>query len=130
MATNPIAKMAVAALGCSVAVSLLTPGERTLAVLLGMLGPLLAAVASWVLVEHAHHRSPERASGMMITLFAAKMLFFGGYVAAVVVLLPEARIPFVISFVCHYILLHLMEALSLRRLFAARDADGQRLSVS
>jgi hypothetical protein len=131
MGTKALTRMAAAALGCSVVVSLLTAGRSPLAVLFGMLGPLAAALASWVLVERAYHQAPARASALMVKLFGAKMVFFGAYVATVVVLLlPEARIPFVVSFVSHYILLHLMEALCLRRLFAARDVDGQRLSVS
>jgi hypothetical protein len=134
MATKALTQMAGAALGCFVVVSLLTAGRSPLAVLFGLLGPLAAAVASWVLIERAYHQSQARASALMVKLFGAKMVFFGAYVAAVVLwLLPEARVPFVVSFVSHYILLHLMEALCLRRLFAARDrrmVDGQRLSVS
>jgi hypothetical protein len=129
MASKPVTRMALAALGCSVVVSLAVGGRGPLAVLAGMLGPFAAAAVSWVLIERAHGRAPETASAAMVKLFGAKMLFFGGYVAAAVLLLPESRIPFIVSFVSHYILLHLVEALSLRRLFAARAGDGERVSV-
>jgi hypothetical protein len=135
MATNPVTRMALAALACSLVISLATAGRSPLAVLLGMTGPLAAALVSWRLIARAHRRSPESASAVMIKLFGAKMLFFGAYVAAAILSLPpQSRIPFVVSFVGHYILLHLVEALCLRRLFlqsgAVRGVDGKRLSVS
>jgi len=55
----------------------------------------------------------------MIKLFAVKLLFFGAYVTAVVMSLPAGKTVFVASFVSQYILLHVMEAIYLRRLFSA-----------
>jgi len=47
------------------------------------------------------------------------LLFFGAYVTAVVMSLPAGKTVFVASFVSQYILLHVMEAIYLRRLFSA-----------
>lgn len=96
------------------------------AVLLGMLGPLAAAVGTWTIVERTHARAPERVSGVMIKLFGAKLVLFAAYVAAVVLLLASGNVAFVVSFTCHYILLHVMEAVYLRRLFAGGPSPMTR----
>jgi hypothetical protein len=77
-----------------------------------------------------HARSPEQVSGAMIKLFGAKLILFGAYATLAVVLMPTGRIVFIVSFVTHYILLHMTEAVYLRRLFAVGDAAGSRLGVS
>jgi hypothetical protein len=54
-----------------------------------------------------------------MTAFFAKMVFFGVYVVvALAVLRLQAR-PFIISFTCYFVALHLTEALLFRRLFGA-----------
>ena len=55
----------------------------------------------------------------MVTAFAAKLVFFGAYVAVMLLALSLRPIPFVVSFTAYFIALHLAEALCLRRLFAA-----------
>jgi hypothetical protein len=85
--------------------------------LLGMLGPLLAACASWVAVERMHAAAPERVMSVMLTAFMAKMMFFGVYVAAMLRGLELRRTPFVVSFTVYFIALYAMEALFLKRLF-------------
>jgi hypothetical protein len=122
MAAHAVAVMAAAGVACWVLISLIVgPAGRDEA-LYGMLGPLAVAIATWILVERTHARSPERVAGLMIRLFGAKLVFFGVYVALVVVLLPVGPgrhvVAFVASFTCQYILLHLVEALYLRRLFS------------
>jgi len=84
----------------------------------GMLGPLVAAGVSWVLVERTYVRSPERLTGLMISGFATKMVFFGGYVAVMLKLLGLHPVPFVASFTGYFIVLYAVEALLMRRLFA------------
>lgn len=88
-------------------------------VLAGMLGPLLVAVATWEMADKTFRRNPERLTARMITAFAAKMVFFGAYVAVMLLALALRPIPFVVSFTAYFIALHLAEALCLRRLFAA-----------
>lgn len=85
--------------------------------LLGMVGPLLAAAASWVAVARMHAAAPERVMGVMVTAFMAKMMFFGVYVAGMLRGLELRRTPFVVSFTVYFIALYAMEALFLKRLF-------------
>jgi hypothetical protein len=124
--TSPIVWMGAASVGCWAALSLVLGPESRGAVSVGSLGPLVAAVATWIVVERLHARKPEQVSSGMIKLLAAKMLFFGVYVAAAVTLLPMPVRAFVVSFTSQYIMLHFIEALFLRRLFAA---PGRRVGV-
>ena len=131
MAANPVTRMAAASAVCGAVVFLFSGAENATAVLFGMFAPLGVAIGSWMLVQRVHTQSPEQVSGLMIKLFAAKLLVFGGYVAAVVLLLlPSDRVLFALSFSFQYLLLHMIEAVYLRRLFAAGDEAARRLSVS
>lgn len=85
--------------------------------LLGMIGPLLVSVVSWELAQRTYRRCPERLTGLMVTAFAGKMVFFGAYVAVALLGLSLRPIPFVVSFTAYFIGLHVTEALCLRRLF-------------
>jgi hypothetical protein len=85
---------------------------------LGMIGPLVVAAVTWLLMERTYRQNPERLTALMVTAFGTKMLFFGVYVAIVLKVLSLAPIPFVVSFTMYFIALHLTEALCLRRLFA------------
>jgi hypothetical protein len=51
-------------------------------------------------------------------------VLFGAYVAAVVGLLDSGTSAFVASFTCQYIVLHLVEAMYLRRLFTVGEQIG------
>jgi hypothetical protein len=86
--------------------------------LAGMIAPLLVAVVTWEVAERTFRQSPERLTAVMITAFAAKMVFFGAYVAAMLMGLSLRPVPFVVSFTAYFIGLHLAEALWLKRLFA------------
>jgi len=108
--------MAAASAVCSVALLLLV-GEVA-AVTLGTIGPLALALGTWVAVARARLRSPGQVSGVMIRLFGVKMVLVPLYVAAVVLATPVGRVPFVVSFTSQLILLYVIEALFLRRLFA------------
>jgi len=83
----------------------------------GMVGPLLAACATWVAVERMHAAAPERVMSVMLTAFMAKMMFFGVYVAGMLRGLELRRTPFVVSFTVFFVALYAMEALFLKRLF-------------
>jgi hypothetical protein len=111
--------MALASLACAVFVGPLVEDAPARAIALGVLGPFAAAAGAWVVMTRAHERAPERLTAVMIRLFGLKMVLFGAYVAAVVILLPAGRLGFIVSFTSAYILLHVMEALYLRRLLAA-----------
>ena len=86
--------------------------------LLGMLGPLVSALATWVVVARAVAAAPEKVTGVMVTGLVAKMVFFGAYVAGMLQGAGLRPAPFVVSFAGFFIALHAMEAAFLRRLFA------------
>ena len=94
-------------------------------VLLGILGPLVSAMATWIVVARAV-AVPERVTGVMVTGLAVKMVFFGVYVAGMLKGAGLRPVPFVVSFAASFIALHAMEAGVLRRLFA----EMQRSSPS
>jgi hypothetical protein len=100
-----------------VAASLLDAQAR-IEVLYGMLGPLAMVSGSWVLMDRAYRRNPERLTGVMVAAFAGKLVFFGAYVAVMLRVLSLRPRTFVASFTAYFIALYLIEALYLRRLFA------------
>jgi len=97
--------------------TLLTTGARR-EVWLGMLGPLASAVASWIVMERQFTRRPTALTGLLIKAFAAKMVFFGVYVAALLKVGGVRPFPFVVSFMSYFVALHALEAVGLRRLQA------------
>jgi hypothetical protein len=86
--------------------------------LIGMLGPLTSAAATWVVTKRAHTASPERVMGVMVTALAVKMVLFGVYVTVVLGLLDMRPFPFVVSFTSYFIALYAIEAWFFRRLFS------------
>jgi len=115
---NEVRWMAGAAAAAWLVATAVFGRDRGGELLLGMLGPLAAVVVSWVVAERTYRASPERLTAVMITAFAAKMVFFGTYVAVMLKVLALRPNPFVASFTGHFIGLYGMEALYLRRLFA------------
>lgn len=91
-------------------------------ILLGMLMPWLVATASLVLADRVYRRDPPQLTPFMVKAFAAKMIMFGLYVVIVVAGLNMAPRPFIISFAAYFIVLHLVEALCLRRMFESTAA--------
>jgi CHASE2 domain-containing sensor protein len=87
------------------------------AVMLGIVGPLLVAAASWIAAERTWRREPGRLTAVMVTAFAIKLVFFGSYVAFMLSVLSLRPVPFVASFMTSFIALHLAEAFALKRLF-------------
>jgi len=84
---------------------------------LGMAGPLVAVVVTWVLVVRAHRRSAADVTRVMVQGFAGKMVFFGVYVVAVWRQAGPDPIPFIASFTGSFLMLYLAEAILLDRLF-------------
>ena len=56
-------------------------------VLLGMSAPLLVATGSWILAERTYRRDPQALTSLMIAGFLFKLVFFGLYIAATMMLL-------------------------------------------
>jgi len=100
-----------------VAAALLAPQAR-MEVLYGMLGPLAMVTGSWILMERAYRRNPERLTAVMVAAFVGKLVFFGAYVTVMLRVLSLRPRTFVASFTGYFIALYLIEALYLRRLFA------------
>jgi hypothetical protein len=94
-----------------------TPDVR-LAVWLGMVGPLAAALCSNIATERAYRKQPESVMRVMITAFGLKIVFFGGYIALVVKAGWVQSVPFAMSFTGYFLALHIIEAFHLRRLLA------------
>jgi hypothetical protein len=117
---TPVVWMAGVSLGSWLVVTAML-GTANPEALLGMIAPLAAACVSWVAVERMHVIAPERVTGVMMVGFAAKMVFFGVYVAFVLRGLDLRPTPFVVSFTGYFVALYAMEALFLKRLF-----DGGR----
>ena len=93
-------------------------------ILLGMLGPLVVTLITVPLTERTYKQNPEQLTPLMIKGFAGKMVFFGAYVAVMLAVLSLRPIPFVVSFTSYFIALHLLEALTMRRLFAPQMVQG------
>ena len=116
---TPVTWMAGAGLGCWLAATVMFGAQTHVATLFGVLGPLAVAVVTWRLAERTYRRNPEALTGQMIAGFGGKMVFFGAYVAVMIKGLSQPAVPFVVSFTGSFIVLHLIEALALRRLFAS-----------
>lgn len=109
----------------SVAVAvLLVAGSDRAAVLLGMLGPLVVAGASWVAMERTYRSQPAKLTGVMVAGFGLKLVFVGVYVSVMLGLLAVSRLPFVISFTSYFIALYAVEAMLLSRLLASQRRSG------
>jgi hypothetical protein len=85
--------------------------------LLGMVGPLVSALATWIVIARTAAAAPEKTTGVMVTGLAVKMVFFGVYVTGMLKGAGLRPVPFVVSFAGAFIALHAVEAMFLRRLF-------------
>jgi hypothetical protein len=92
----------------------------------GMLGPLLSAVITWIVVARTQRSAPERVTGVLVAGFGAKIVFFGAYMAVMLRVAGLRVVPFAVAFVGYVIALYVIEALFLKRLFV----DGMRSSPS
>jgi hypothetical protein len=99
------------------AIALFLQRQTSIEVMFGMLGPLAAATISLMLAQRTCRRRPEALTRLMIAAFAGKLVFFGAYVAIMLRVLMLKPMPFVISFTGYFIVLYLIEALFLKRLF-------------
>jgi hypothetical protein len=95
-------------------------GRVPAAVWFGAIGPLVSAVVSWLLIERAARMRPETLSRLLLVSFFAKMVFFAIYVVTALALLQLDPVPFVVSFTCYFIGLHVTEALLLKQLTSQR----------
>lgn len=115
---KPVWWMGAAALLSSLTVAAVPGVDSDREVLLGMLAPLIGAMATATLVVRTWASRPEALTPLMMAAFGGKLVFFGAYVTVVLKVLAVRPLPFVISFTTYFIGLHLVEALWLQRLFA------------
>jgi hypothetical protein len=94
-------------------------------VLLGMLGPLASACVTWVAVERAHRHAPESVTRVLMVGFAAKMVFFGAYLALMLRVADVRPMPFIAAFTASLVGLYVMEAFFLARLTNSRQSDQE-----
>ena len=90
-------------------------------ILLGMLGPLLMAIGTLILVERTYRKAPRKLTSLMTQAFFGKMLFYGVYVGVIVGFYSFQALPFAVSFTVYFIGLHLTEALYFQALFRAES---------
>ena len=114
---NAVVAMAGASAASVLVVGALIDPRARLAVLLGMLGPLLMATGSWVLTERTYRGRPQALTSVMIAAFAFKLVFFGVYVVLMLRVVALRPLPFAASFTGYLAGLYVMEALYLRHLF-------------
>ena len=117
MTMKPLVWMAGSSVGSWLAVSAVDAGINP-ELLLGMAGPLTSASVTWLVLARTHAAAPERVTTALIAGFGAKMVLFAAYVIVALGVLGLRPVPFVIAFASYFIVLHLMEAVFLRRLLA------------
>ena len=113
---TPLWWMAGASVVSWLLITTLTRDAMNPEVLFGMAGPLAASGLTWAMVARAHASAPEQVMRVLIQAFAAKMLFFGVYVAVMLRGLGLRPVPFIVSFTAYFIGLYAMQALFLQRL--------------
>jgi len=91
----------------------------------GMVGPLLAVAATWLIVVRTHQTNPAAVTGVMMTAFMVKAIFFAAYSVAMIKGLGFDVRPFAISFGAFFITLYGVEAALFARLFRT-PAHGVR----
>jgi len=95
--------------------------QAAVEILLGMLGPLLLAIGTLILVERTYRKAPRKLTSLMTQAFFGKMLFYGVYVGVIVGFYSFQALPFAVSFTVYFIGLHLTEALYFQALFRAES---------
>lgn len=99
-------------------IALFVDRATAIALLGGMLGPLIVAVGSWLLTANTHRQHPEAVMSVMMGAFLAKLVIVAAYVVVMLRVVSLSPVPFVAGFTSYFIGLYAMEALYLKRLFA------------
>ena len=121
---TPLWWMIAGSIGVWFIVTVATPVPVNPELFWGMFGPLVSAVATWIVVERAQRLWPERVIGTLVMLFAGKVVFFGAYMTTMLRVVGLRPALFAAAFATYLIGLYAMEALFLKRLFI----DGMRSS--
>jgi hypothetical protein len=113
---GPVLGMSTAAVACWLALTAWVPGAIGREVFFGMLGPLVAVVGTWMLVDRTARVHPARLTHRMMVAFGVKVVFFAAYVAAVLAGTALRPVPFVLSFTGYFVGLYGIEAALMKRL--------------
>ena len=92
----------------------------------GMIGPLLAVAATWIVVVQTHRVNPVAVTGVMVSAFMVKALFFAAYCVAMIKVFGLDVRTFGISFAAFFIALYAVEAALLARLFRGSSPQEAR----
>ena len=109
--------LAGATLASAALVAVAAPGAAV-EIGFGVAAPLAAAVCTHVAIARTCRRDPGRLTGVMVRLFAGKFILFGAYIVLAITGLALDVVPFLLSFVTYFTVLHVVEAVHLRRLSA------------
>jgi len=113
-------------IGAWLAARALTRGAFDPELFWGMAGPLVSAVATWLVTARTFAVAPERLTQAMLLGFGVRVLFFGVYMVGMLRGLGLRPVPFVVSFAGFFITLHVVEALFMRRLFVEGSPAASR----
>jgi hypothetical protein len=113
--------MTAICVGTGAALAALVPGWTPVDVAAGVFGPLVAAIATWILVERGARTNPAGLTAVMMTAFFVKLVFFGVYVVVMLKGLRVAPIPFVTTFTAYFVGLYVAEGVLMHRLFSRRE---------
>jgi hypothetical protein len=99
--------------------------------LAGLLGPLVAVAATWIVVSRTHRRNPAGVHAVMLGAFGVKAIFFATYAIAMVKGFGVDVATFGLSFAVCFITLYGIEAALFARLFrtsgpSPSGAEGAR----
>lgn len=90
--------------------------NRASELFLGMIGPLVAAAATWIAIDRAQRQDPSRVTRLLMGALMAKVLFFGAFVVGV------SRVPgldlgtFGAAFFVYFVALYIVQAFLIRGL--------------
>jgi hypothetical protein len=115
----------VAALVAIATASMLGYQDMARPVFGGMIGPVTAVVATWIVAVRTFRGNPAALTGVLATAFLVKVLFFAVYVVVMIKLAELPARPFGLSFMAFFIGLYAVEASLFARLFSGRSAGSR-----
>ena len=106
----------------AIALAFVAGMQIRLEIWLGMAGPLIAAVFSWIAMVRQHARNDRGMTRLLIQAFAVKLVFFAVYISVILRSRCVRPMPFVLCFAGFYLALHIVEAFGLRRMQTAEKS--------
>jgi len=91
----------------------------------GMIGPLVAVLATWIAVTRTWRRDPAAVQRVMLGAFFAKFVFFGVYVVVMIKVFKFEPVPFVVTFAAAFLGLYALQAVMLARLFRRSTPEAR-----